>query len=84
MLADQLLHAFEHNEFLWTRVLPGIVILCAVLFVVFLILRGAQKPTVKLRKTYGEAALFVGLLGLYSAFYIVKLIFAQQLLLRLW
>ncbi len=60
--------------------LGAIVLLSFVLFFI----SEVKKRTAKKKKFFTDAALFLLLLGLYAVFYIVKLLFAQELSLRIW
>lgn len=60
--------------------LAGTLLLAFVLFFI----SEVKKRTAKKKKFFSDAALFVLLVGLYGVFYIVKLLFAQELRLRIW
>ncbi len=81
----EILNGFFENWQTWS--IPAIGIFLAVCFGLSLILfflGEVKKRTPKKKKFYSNTALFVLLLGLYGAFYIVKILFAQELGLRIW
>ena len=60
-------------------VLGGFLGICVLIAFVLFFVSEVKKRTARKRKHYADMALFALLVGLYGVFYVVKILYAQQL-----
>lgn len=62
------------------QVLIGVFLLCLLTALILFVVSEYKKRNAKQRKKYSGAAAFFLLTGLYALFYLVKILYAQELL----